>query len=57
MDDIGAVLFGIVLIVIPIIDVLRAKKPADYKVKWLAIIVLLPILGTVIYLAAGRYRR
>jgi len=44
----------LIIVVLPIYDVLKHGKSAGYKATWIAIILILPLIGTGAYLLAGR---
>ncbi len=58
---IGAIVFMVLLalavvvfVLWTLIDMLQAKKPSDWKILWLLVMVLLPVLGSIFYYFIGR---
>lgn len=46
-----------VLIVYTLMDLLRSNLPTNTKLLWLIVILIAPILGSIIYLIAGRNKQ
>ncbi|MDI6721048.1 MAG: PLDc N-terminal domain-containing protein [Candidatus Aenigmarchaeota archaeon] len=46
-----------ILFVWALVDVLQAKRESEWKILWLLVIVLVPIVGFFIYLIIGRQER
>ena len=46
-----------VLIVHTLMDLLRSNLPTNTKLLWLIVILIAPILGSIIYLIAGRNKQ
>jgi hypothetical protein len=50
-------LFGLIILIIDIlivVEVLRSNKDPEKKAIWIAIVVLLPVLGPILYYFLGR---
>lgn len=46
-----------VLIVYTLMDLLKSNLPTNTKLLWLIVILIAPILGSIIYLIAGRNKQ
>ena len=44
----------LVLDIIAIISIVQSGKPANNKILWLLLVVLLPMIGMVLYFAIGK---
>lgn len=50
-------LIGIIILVawiLAIISIVGASKPAGWKLVWILIVLLLPLLGTILYFLIGK---
>ena len=56
-EEIMQTILGIVVLVldiIAVIDVIKSAKATGQKVLWIALIVILPIIGLILYFLLGR---
>lgn len=44
----------LVVVAVPAYEILRSNTSANWKLGWILVVLALPVLGTVIYYAAGR---
>jgi len=44
----------LILDIIAIIDILGAGKPASWKLLWILLVLLLPLIGMVLYFLIGK---
>lgn len=47
-------LIALILWIIAIISILGAAKSVGWKVLWILVVLLLPIIGTIIYFLVGK---
>ena len=47
-------LIALILYIIAIVSILTAGKSVGWKVLWILIVLLLPIIGTIIYFLVGK---
>lgn len=51
------VLVWIIIFIWALVDMLKAKKEAEWKILWLLVMLLLPIIGVIIYYFVGREQK
>ena len=53
-------LFGIIwfiLLVVTLMDLFKSTAPLNTKLLWLIVILIVPVMGSLVYLLWGRYQK
>jgi hypothetical protein len=48
---------SVALIVACLVDILKSKFESDNRMKWILIVILLPIVGAILYFFVGRQQK
>lgn len=53
----GVLICTLILPVIALVDILKGKFNGDLKLIWILVVILVPIMGSVLYLIIGRKQK